>query len=391
MMWVFIFGDIFNKGIPFILLPIYTFFLSPHEMGIYNQYQFYFLLLNILVGGGVTLLYSINYQNREGQTSQFSLSEYGVVFFVLNLIMSALLIIADFFLSINPIYYLLPVCVFSQSIISIELITRQFSLDRLGYVKVQVATTLIINVFSSVFIWIYSQDSQGRVVGLSLAYLLVAIFLLAKSRNRPSKSTQQYLKEFTLSLYYLIPQCFEYLKNQFDKIIIIMLFTSSYLGDYSVLFQLISIVYIFMFSFEKAFLPRALVLSKSKNYIKLVKLLGIQTLLGLTILVFIMLSLDFIYGSLISDGYSYNYFFAMILGFSFVFKSISSFLVKMLLSLGFSRIVNVFNLLSFVVVSFFCFIFKNNILLPPIALVLVNLFFFSFLTVYYFFVGRNSN
>lgn len=84
--FIYIFSDIINKALPFLLLPIFTNYLSPFDYGIISSFTSFFSLIVIFIGLSVHGAVNVNY---------YKLSKYNLSTYISNILI--LLLISTFF------------------------------------------------------------------------------------------------------------------------------------------------------------------------------------------------------------------------------------------------------------------------------------------------------
>ncbi len=246
----YLFGNVFNKGIAFLTVPIFTRILNTSEYGILTTFNSWVGIFSMILG--MTLHMAVRSAYIEYKDNVDDVLATITVFTILNTcIVGLLIIVFVLILNVNLSVLMIILCIlqgFSNAIIedySVYLM-MQFNYIRrtiLMIVPNLLSTSLSIIVIS---MWIGENRYFGKIIPTSLTFLLVAIcIVLLIYKNCAVFPKFEYLK---FGLKVSVPLIFHGLAlnilSQSDRTMITLFANSSQTGIYSLVynFSMIAIV-----------------------------------------------------------------------------------------------------------------------------------------------------
>lgn len=302
---IYLFSNILNAVIPFILLPILTRYLSPEEYGEVAMFQ---TLLGALgafigmtfVGAANRKYYDANLNKAElaefiGSCIQLAVISAMIVFSVLFLFRS------DFseWLALPPSYILFAVLVsLSTVILSLRLGQWQVSKQAVKYGALQVSNSLVNMLLSLLLVVALLQGAAGRIdaqIITSIVFLVVALLLLKKDRLfKIFTWRKDFLTEALKFGVPLMPHIAGgFLLNSVDRFVINQEIGLAEAGIYMVAVQLTAAVGIVFDAINKAYVPwlferlKADVHKEKQKIVKLTYLWFLVIVMGVTLAFFI--------------------------------------------------------------------------------------------------------
>lgn len=189
---IYLFSNILNGVIPFILLPILTRYLSPSEYGEVAMFQTLLGALGAFVG--ITFVGAAGRKYYDDDIKQSELAEFIGSCIQLVLIFS-LIVLSIFFLFQNQLsewvgikseYILWAVLVASCTvIIRIRLGQWQVQKKAIKYGVLQISQSLFNMLLSLLLVVVLLKGAEGRInaqIIISLIFVIVALFLLKKDK-----------------------------------------------------------------------------------------------------------------------------------------------------------------------------------------------------------------
>lgn len=262
--FIYTFVQLFNKGIPLLLLPILTQYLTPEDYGMIATFSTLVGALSVFVGLSMSGAVAVSYF----QLTQVELKKYiGNVFTIL--IVSAFVILS-LMLSIQPfiveklnlesiwIYMAIGIA-FMQMITSINLTLWRSEQKAKPFALYEMSQTFF-NIFLSLFFIILLHYAwEGRILATVIATMffgLLSIVVLYKRGYFTFNFSLEYSKDALKFGIYLIPhQLALWMRSGVDIVLITSLIGVSSTGLYTVGFQLGAVVGIFANAFNSAFSP----------------------------------------------------------------------------------------------------------------------------------------
>lgn len=381
-------GELFNRAIPFILLPYLTRELGPTGYGALSLYQSILLIIIVIsslsLDGAVT-----RYYYRYGIRNIHNIILSGLSF---SLCLCFLIFVLSFATGAF-IISILAITAFFQLIVKVVLALCQCQKFPLKYVKIQVVTSLLSLVFTLVLFELDKATPEYRITAILCSNLLVVLTIAFLIHRKKTFICNLNINRLKLSVSYLLgfgaPLIFHnlamLLKGQSDKLILASHYSLDLVGVYSSGFQMASIFLVVFTAINKAITPYFYQAAKEKRVtVRQVRFLSI-ILLFLPILIYIPISMISEYAVIVILGEGFKnasvYFSTFTLGVCFMPSYFV--LVNFLFYKGKTKIIAIATILtSILYFSLVVFLSKLDITLTPFSLVMSNLFLVLMLYTY---------
>ena len=333
----FTFFNLVNAGIPFLLLPVLTTYLSPEDYGIIDIFNSLTMLFTPIVG--LSAVGSINryyFEKEEVDIKVFVntilrlIFKYGVVFILICTVIGFLFkeyLNKSFGLPIE-VLILASLYVFFSQISEILLTLWRISYNTVKYGVFRILKTFF-DVGLSLFLIVKLNFKwEGRIAPqliMALVFGLIAVYILSKSGfiKKEIKTNKGYKSKI---LSYSIPLIFHSLSGYIigisDRFFILFMEGVEYVGVYGVAYQIGMVIGLFQNSFNQAWLPFFFSSlkeeSKSLN-LKIVKITYLYFILMILLVVFFYFMTPLIYNWFIGDNFSegMNVVIWVLLGYGF--------------------------------------------------------------------------
>lgn len=258
---VFVSGDIINKAIPFLLLPILTHYLTPSDYGIIASFMAIIPLFGIILGFGTQSSVFSNYFRMDKNDLK---SYIGTVFYIIIFSFLFLLILLYLFneyllIYVKIDYYWFFLALFlalSQLITTMNLRLWIAEENAKYYSFYQISQTITSLCIILTLVIGFNYHWQGYLIGYSFATLLFAllsIILIYKREYLKLGFNLPYLKDaLKFGFPLIIHASANWMKNNSDRLILISLIGSSPTGIYFVGFQISMVIVIISNAFNKA-------------------------------------------------------------------------------------------------------------------------------------------
>jgi O-antigen/teichoic acid export membrane protein len=284
---VYLFSNILNGVIPFILLPILTRYLAPSEYGEVAMFQTLLGALGAFVGtvfiGAANRKYYDSDINKEelaefiGSCIQLILIFASIAFTVLFVFQEQMAI----WLGLKPIYVLLAVVTsLSTAIIGLRLGQWQVQKQAVKYGILQISQSLLNMLLSLLFVVVLLKGANGRInsqILVGFTFLIVSLYLLNKDNLlKVFVWRKDYIKEAVKFGIPLMPHIAGgFLLSTVDRFVINKEIGLAEAGIYMVAVQLTAAVAIVFDAINKAYVPwlfEKLKENKVEDKIKIVKM-----------------------------------------------------------------------------------------------------------------------
>lgn len=259
---LYLFGEFFSKGIPFLLLPYLTRKLGPEGFGelSYSLSIVAILMLFLSISQEAALL---SYYYKKGKYAFRHLVVAGFFINIISAIVLALFyVVLSYFIHINNFFLLLSLAILGVTY-SFYLATLQAQQRVLNYVLVQTSYSLLLVFFVIIFFEFFPSylSVDGRLFAQDFAYLLITlpfVFYFIQQVKQIDLTKVKiyifYILGYGLPL--LIHQTGIYIRGQFDKLFLFHTYSEKMLGIYSGGAQIATVLVIFLMALNKAIVPQ---------------------------------------------------------------------------------------------------------------------------------------
>jgi O-antigen/teichoic acid export membrane protein len=330
--------NIINKGIPFLLLPVLTHYLTTKDYGIITNIESLITITVTLVGINFSAAVTRQYVKKEVDIKGYFMSAFRVVlisFVIVSILFSSLAsLIANFIDVPVEIIYVISFYAIMHNIIEVLLAIWRMQDKPFNYGVFRIVRTLIEVSISIVMVVSYNYGWLGRFSGIYIAGIvggLVAILIFIKKGYFKGKYKKEYKTHFLKFGLPLIPHTISGVLIMYsDKIIITNYIDQDANGTYSVAFMIGMAISLLQNSFNQAWVPwlfKKLALNSLKEKQKLVKMTYIYMIVML-IFVFLLWSVTpFVYHFIGAD-FSGGIGIVAIIGLGFAFNGMYKMMVN---------------------------------------------------------------
>lgn len=264
---VYLFSNILNAIIPFILIPILTRYLDPAEYGEVAMFQTLLGALGAFVG--LVFVGAASRKYYDSDLTEDDLAEFIGACVQISFISSLVTLLVFFilqgqlsdWLGLKPVYVLLAVVVgFCSAVIKIRLGQWQVQKKAVKYGFLQISQSFLNLILSLLFVVVFLRGAEGRIdaqVIAAIAFLFIALFLLYKDNLLKITSWRKdYIKE---AIAFGGPLVFHtsgaFLLLTVDRFVINKELGLAEVGIYMVAVQLVSVMNMVFDAINKAYVP----------------------------------------------------------------------------------------------------------------------------------------
>jgi len=324
--------SILTAGIPFLVLPVLTFYLSPADYGVLRLINVYVTLLIPFIS-----LITFGLANREYFTSSniefsnlFSTISwipiltsifFIVVFFLFRIPLSNLLEIPKNWMPFLPILALVIIIwdVFANMLI----IKKNAKL----YASTSISKSIIDVGFTLILVVVFSLNWQGRILSSWLANILLGVvairFFIKQRWLKKNVFSNKWLKQSLIYGIPLIPHTIgRFVINQSDSIFIAKMVSIEETGIYAIGYQFGFIISIVSGAFLNIYSPFLYERLASINYKKKIEIVKLSYIfIGVLILLTILLSIgaEGIFAWIIDERYALGFRYVFWIALSYLF------------------------------------------------------------------------
>jgi O-antigen/teichoic acid export membrane protein len=330
--------NVINKGIPFLLLPLLTHYLSKEDYGILTNIESLLVITVTLIGLNASSALTRQYVKKDVNIQDYFTTILRVIvisFFIVTLAYSAAAnIIHEFTLIPVDIIYFISIYAILDNISEILLAFWRMEDKPFQFGALKVSRTLIEVSISLLLVVSYNYDWFGRFSGLFLAGLLTGLFALVYLIRRKflnGKYRIEYRKQLLSYGVPLIPHTISGVVIFYsDKLIITAMLGIEDNGLYSVAFTIGMAISLVQNSFNQAWVPwlyKKLAAESLQEKKKLVKITYIYMVAMLGIAFLLWLVTPFIY-SFLGDDFAEGMPLVALIGFGFAFNGMYKMMIN---------------------------------------------------------------
>ncbi len=258
---VYFIGNIFNKGIAFLTVPIFTRILSTYDYGIINTYSSWVSILTIILG--MTLYMSIRaaFIDHQDEIDDF-LSAITTLTIISSFTISILVIIGSKLINVNLSIWLVVLCViqgYSTAIINNYSMYLMMKFDYLKRTILMVVPNVISTAVTLVLLLYYFQRNRyfAKIVPTSLVYFIVSLVVLLAIWKKSHKLINFMYWKYAIKISF--PTIFHGLSliilAQSDRIMLTSMIGATETGVYSLVYNFSMLASIFIAAAEGIWIP----------------------------------------------------------------------------------------------------------------------------------------
>lgn len=261
--FIYVLTDIINASLPFFLLPILTYYITPNEYGKLAIFNSLISVLIVLIGQGIINLLSVNfYKNDKSRFKKFVFNMLLIINIVSVFIFFCILIFKDFIniqTSLDYKWFIVSLVLSYFNLISSVYLTILI-LERKPKIFgiFQISITLIKFAFSLLFVVYLLLSWEGRIFGIltgSIIAGLVALYFIIK-KYIVFILDKKIIKEIIFFYIPLIPhQLSGWLKNGATILLMAGMVNTASAGLYDVALKFVIPLSIISVSINKAWMP----------------------------------------------------------------------------------------------------------------------------------------
>lgn len=262
--FIFIFGDILNKSVPFFMLPVLTRYLTPEDYGIISIFSVMVSILAVFTGLSIHGAINVNFFKLKKD----ELKEYiGNAIIILNISTVITFILVFLFapfilerLNLEKEWLFVAVILaFAQFLTTINMLLWTAEQRPKPYSIYQIAQTLVTTSLSILLVVGFGMGWEGQLLATTMGVLLFSIisFIFILKRGYVLFNfNRNHIKDALKFGVPLIPHALGgWIKTGADRIMIMSLIGSYATGIYSVGYQFGLIIGVIVMAFNKAWSP----------------------------------------------------------------------------------------------------------------------------------------
>lgn len=253
-------GNLFDKAIAFITVPIFTRMLSTSEYGILNTYTSWVSIFAIIVGLSLgQTLRSAYYEKKEELDSYLSsIYTLAIIDFVITLCVA---LIVSVFFDFQITRFMLVLCIsqsFMQFVRDTYAMKLMMAMDYIRRTLVLAIPNILVALLSVVFIMLRNKDRyMGRIYAYVLVYTFIALVCLISQyyKGKVIVNKDYWKYGLSLSLPLILHSISCVILSNSDRIMITKFSNVSETGIYSLIYNMSMMTTVITSSFENVWIP----------------------------------------------------------------------------------------------------------------------------------------
>lgn len=331
--FIYILGDVLNKSIPFLMLPIFTRYLTPEDYGIISVFTVLVSILAVFTGLSIHGVINVNFFKMQKDELKVFI---GNCLIILNVSTLIVFICVYLFkpiiierLSIEIEWLILAIVLaFAQFLTTINLLLWTAEQKPKQYSIYQISQTFVITSLSISLIIGFGMNWEGQIISTAIGTIIFSIisFIFIIKRDylifQPNKIHIKDALKFGIPL---IPHALAlWVKTGADRIMLMSLVGVAATGIYAVGYQIGLVISILVTAFVKAWSPfmmKILSNNPTKEDKKMIIIFTYTYFIGILIIAFIFYYLiDLILPYFLAKEFNASSSFVLYFSFSFAFQ-----------------------------------------------------------------------
>ena len=257
-------GDIINKAVPFLMLPILTKYLTPEDYGLMASFLAFVAFLSIFIGLSVHGAVNVSFFKLSSEKLKIYIVNAILLLLVSSSIIFVIVLLFDVTISERLLLsrewvYIAVLVSFAQFLTTLNLTLWIAEENPKPYIAYQILQTILITLLSLVLIIGYEFDWRGQVLAFIIGTVSFAMLSLVMMKKRDylkleyNKNNMKDLLSFGIPM---IPhQLGGWLSTNGDKLLLVSLLGAAATGLFTVGYQIGMMMGIVVTAFNKAWSP----------------------------------------------------------------------------------------------------------------------------------------
>lgn len=253
-------GNLFDKAIAFITIPIFTRMLSTSEYGVLNTYTSWVSIFAIIVGLSLGQTLRSAYYEKQEELDAYLSSIYtlAIIDFVITV---CLALIISLFFDFQITRFMLVLCVsqsFMQFVRDTYAMKLMMAMDYVKRTLVLAIPNILVALLSVFFIMLMDKEKyMGRIYAYVLVYAFIALTcLISQYYKGKVVANKDYWKYgLSLSLPLILHSISCVILSNSDRIMITKFSNASETGIYSLIYNMSMMTTVITSSFENVWIP----------------------------------------------------------------------------------------------------------------------------------------
>jgi len=262
--FIYVFGDVLNKAVPFLMLPVLTRYLTPEDYGIISVFAVVVSILAVFTGLSIHGAINVNFFKMQKDELKVFV---GNCLIILNI--STLFVFVVVYL-LHPIilerlamemeWLIVAVALaFAQFLTTINLLLWMAEQRPKPYSAYQISQTFTVTALSLLMVVGFGMNWEGQLIATAIGTLLFSVISFAFIVKRGYLILQPNKEHIIDALKFGVPliphQLAGWIKTGADRIVLMSVLGATATGIYAVGYQIGMIIGVLVTAFHKAWSP----------------------------------------------------------------------------------------------------------------------------------------
>lgn len=262
--FIFVFGEVLNKSIPFFMLPVLTRYLTPSDYGIIAMFTVFVSILAVFIGLNVVGSINVNFFIFSKDKLREYISNIMIILVSSTVFIYTLIVLfSDFIsnlvnLSFSWIFVAL-ILALAQFLTVINMLLWTAEQKPKEYIIYQLSQTIIVTILTLIFVVGLSLGWEGHLIAMSIGtgmFALISFSFIIRRGYFKFKYNKKHIKEALHFGIPLIPHSLSgWIMSGADRMILMSILGSTATGIYAISYQLGMIINVLVTAFHKAWNP----------------------------------------------------------------------------------------------------------------------------------------
>lgn len=262
--FIYVFGDVLNKSIPFFMLPVLTRYLTPEDYGIISVFSVFVSIFAVFTGLSIHGAINVNFFKMQKDELKAFVGNCLVVLSVSTVIV---------FIAVCSLYPIVlerlaleiewlivaVVLAFAQFLTTINLLLWMAEQRPKPYSVYQISQTFVVTALSLLMVVGFGMNWKGQLLATTIGTLLfsmISFMFIIKRGYLIFQLNKEYIKDALKFGVPLIPhQLAGWVKTGADRMVLMSVMGATATGIYAVGYQLGMIMGVLVTAFNKAWSP----------------------------------------------------------------------------------------------------------------------------------------
>ncbi|MCG3714145.1 oligosaccharide flippase family protein [Arcobacter lacus] len=262
--FIYVLGDVLNKSIPFLMLPILTRYLTPEDYGIISVFTILVSILAVFTGLSIHGAININFFKMQKHNLKVFICNCLIILNISTLVVFILvyllhpIILERLTLEIEWLFVAV-VLAFAQFLTTINLLLWTAEQRPKPYSIYQISQTFTITSLSILMVVGFGMNWEGQLIATAIGTILfsaISLVFIVKRGYLIFKPNKEHIKDALKFGIPLIPhQLAGWIQTGADRIVLMSVLGATATGIYAVAYQIGMIISVIVTAFNKAWSP----------------------------------------------------------------------------------------------------------------------------------------